>query len=77
MILSPYKKAVNRFQGAANRPPLRGLKRRVQVTTIDAAQGQEADVVFLDMARSRANSHNGNPKRLASLLLARDGPKSL
>jgi regulator of nonsense transcripts 1 len=77
MILSPYNKAVNRYQGATDRLPLTGHETESKVRTIDTAQGQEADVVFLDMVRSRANSHNGNPKRLASLLLARDGPKSL
>lgn len=64
MILSPYKEAVNRYQGAVNRLPTRDKKRRVQVRTADTAQGQEADVVFLDMVRSRASSHTDNPKRL-------------
>ncbi|KAK3900542.1 hypothetical protein C8A05DRAFT_35825, partial [Staphylotrichum tortipilum] len=49
MILSPYKAAAKHYQGCLNKLPTREMKRRVPVRTVDTAQGQEADVVFLDM----------------------------
>ncbi len=68
MILSPYKAATKRYQGCVNRLSTQEMKRRVQVRTVDTAQGQEADVVFLDMARTRATPHMANSKRLCVAL---------
>jgi regulator of nonsense transcripts 1 len=68
MILSPYKAAVQHYEGSIKRLPTRQMKRRVQVRTVDTAQGQEADVVFLDMVRTRASTHTENAKRLCVAL---------
>jgi regulator of nonsense transcripts 1 len=64
MILSPYRAAVHKYEGAVKRFLTRDLKRRVQVRTVDTAQGQEADVVFLDMVKMHATPHLDRAKRL-------------
>ncbi|KAK4192457.1 P-loop containing nucleoside triphosphate hydrolase protein [Podospora australis] len=64
IILSPYKAAVNKYLGAVNQLKGKKLKQRVLVRTVDTAQGQEADVVFLDMVNKYATTHTENPKRL-------------
>ncbi|KAK4453329.1 P-loop containing nucleoside triphosphate hydrolase protein [Podospora aff. communis PSN243] len=48
LIISPYKEAINHYRVAVNKLP-QG-RDRVSVQTVDTAQGQEADVVFLDLA---------------------------
>ena len=68
MILAHYKEAVNRYQGAINRLFSKQSKRRVQVRTVDTAQGQEADVVVLDMVNDRQTVHIANRKRLCVAL---------
>ncbi len=64
MILSVYREAVHRYQGAVNRLLSKRHKRRCQVRTVDTAQGQEADVVFVDFIHSQATEHTRNMKRL-------------
>jgi superfamily I DNA/RNA helicase len=70
MILSPYRESIHHYQGAVNKLGTRDrdMRRRVQVRTVDTAQGQEADVVFLDMVRNRATDHTANYKRLCVAL---------
>jgi len=68
MILSPYKSATQHYQGQVNRFPTQEMKRRVQVRTVDTAQGQEADVVFLDMVRKYGTAHMDDAKRLCVAL---------
>ncbi|KAK0656651.1 P-loop containing nucleoside triphosphate hydrolase protein [Cercophora newfieldiana] len=69
MILSPYKEAVARYRAAVNKIPLgKKVQSRVRILTVDTAQGQEADVVFLDMVKNRASAHVENPKRLCVAL---------
>jgi hypothetical protein len=66
LILSPYKAAVTKYRIAASKLPKGGD--RVRVLTIDTAQGQEADVVFLDMVKRQSTEHAENPKRLCVAL---------
>jgi len=73
MILSPYKEAVHRYRAAVNKLPLAGnnaaaRRSRIRVLTVDTAQGQESDVVFLDMVKARSTAHVENPKRLCVAL---------
>ena len=68
MILTPYKESIYRYQGAVNRLFSKQLRRRVQVRTVDTAQGQEADVVFLDMVNDHQTIHIANRKRLCVAL---------
>jgi regulator of nonsense transcripts 1 len=68
MIISPYREAVFHYQGAVNKSVSKQLKRRVQVRTVDTAQGQEADVVFIDMANDHTTAHVENEKRLCVAL---------
>ena len=68
MILAHYKEAVNRYQGAINRLFSKQSKRRVQVRTVDTAQGQEADVVVLDLVNDHQTVHIANQKRLCVAL---------
>jgi regulator of nonsense transcripts 1 len=67
MILSPYRAAVQKYEGAVKQFPS-DLRQRVQVRTVDTAQGQEADVVFLDMVRTARTPHLRNVKRLCVAL---------
>ncbi|KAK0633080.1 P-loop containing nucleoside triphosphate hydrolase protein [Immersiella caudata] len=66
LIISPYKEAVYRYRIAVNKLP-QG-RDRVGVNTVDTAQGQEADVVFLDMVKQAPTEHVQNPKRLCVAL---------
>ena len=68
MILSPYKESVIHYQRAVNKLLPKQSRRRVQVRTIDTAQGQEADVVFLDLVNDHPTSHVDDPKRLCVAL---------
>ncbi|KAK4162022.1 P-loop containing nucleoside triphosphate hydrolase protein [Cladorrhinum sp. PSN259] len=73
MIISPYKAAMTKYLQAIQS---RGLKKRrkdrVMVRTVDTAQGQEADVVFLDLVKDHGTVHTDNAKRLCvSLTRAR------
>lgn len=63
MILTPYRAATTKYLEDVTKLKKR-MKDRVMVRTIDTAQGQEADVVFLDLVRDHGTTHTDNPKRL-------------
>ncbi|KAK1750211.1 P-loop containing nucleoside triphosphate hydrolase protein [Echria macrotheca] len=64
MVISPYREAVFRYRQAIKEVIARAQRRRIRVMTTDTAQGQEADVVFLDMVKEFPTRHVANPKRL-------------
>ncbi|KAK4460961.1 P-loop containing nucleoside triphosphate hydrolase protein [Cladorrhinum samala] len=71
MILTPYRAATAKYLEHVTKLNKR-MKDRVMVRTIDAAQGQEADVVFFDLVKDHGTTHTDNPKRLCvSLTRAR------
>ncbi|KAG5982439.1 hypothetical protein E4U55_001887 [Claviceps digitariae] len=63
MIATPYSTAYKQYQTAIKTWPQK-WQERVQVLTVDRAQGSEADVVFLDMVRSRTSGFMDDAKRL-------------
>ncbi|KAG6031690.1 hypothetical protein E4U41_007478 [Claviceps citrina] len=63
MIATPYKTAFKQYQAAVKAWP-QEWQDRVRVLTVDRAQGSEADVVFLDMVRSRTSGFMDDPRRL-------------
>ncbi|KAG6016139.1 hypothetical protein E4U54_002234 [Claviceps lovelessii] len=63
MIATPYSTAYKHYQAAVKMWPQK-WQDRVQVSTVDKAQGSEADVVFLDMVRSRTSGFMDDAKRL-------------
>jgi len=63
MIATPYSTAYKQYQAAVRTWPQK-WQERVQVLTVDRAQGSEADVVFLDMVRSRTSGFMDDAKRL-------------
>ncbi|KAK4229567.1 P-loop containing nucleoside triphosphate hydrolase protein [Podospora fimiseda] len=73
MIISPYKAATQKYLQAIRESGLKKRrKQRILIRTVDTAQGQEADVVFLDLVRDHGTSHTDNSKRLCvSLTRAR------
>ncbi|KAK3987435.1 P-loop containing nucleoside triphosphate hydrolase protein [Cladorrhinum sp. PSN332] len=73
MIISPYKAATQKYLQALRDCGLKKRrKNRVMIRTVDTAQGQEADLVFLDLVKDHGTVHTDNPKRLCvSLTRAR------
>ncbi|EFY93140.1 hypothetical protein MAC_00923 [Metarhizium acridum CQMa 102] len=63
MIATPYSTAVKHYHAAVKSWP-ESWQRRTQVLTVDKAQGNEADVVFLDMVRTTTAGFMDDPKRL-------------
>ena len=63
MIATPYSTAVKQYHAAVKSWP-ESWQRRTQVLTVDKAQGNEADVVFLDMVRTTTAGFMDDPKRL-------------
>ncbi|KAI6780040.1 uncharacterized protein J7T54_007516 [Emericellopsis cladophorae] len=51
MIMTPYSAAVRKYDAIVRKWPFEWQK-RVQVLTVDKAQGRQADVVVLDMVRT-------------------------
>ncbi|OAQ68585.1 nonsense-mediated mRNA decay protein 1 [Pochonia chlamydosporia 170] len=73
MIATPYSTAVKEYHAAVKRWP-ESWQSRVQVLTVDKAQGNEADVVFLDMVRTTTAGFMDDPKRLnVAITRARQG----
>lgn len=63
MIQTPYKTAFRQYEAHWKQwSPER--QERVQVVTVDKAQGNQADVVFLDMVRTRSVGFMDEPQRL-------------
>jgi regulator of nonsense transcripts 1 len=63
MIATPYSAAVKQYHAAVKSWP-EIWQLRVHVLTVDKAQGNEADVVFLDLVRTTTRGFMDNPKRL-------------
>ncbi|KAK0730014.1 hypothetical protein B0H67DRAFT_638566 [Lasiosphaeris hirsuta] len=79
MILSPYKESIARYHAALAELSIPGLselsipglseldlRAGVRALTVEAAQGQEADVVLLDTAGDYPSLHIDGSKRLCS-----------
>ncbi|OAA42753.1 hypothetical protein NOR_04884 [Metarhizium rileyi] len=63
MIATPYSTAVKQYHAAVKYWP-EAWQGRTQVLTVDKAQGNEADVVFLDLVRTTTAGFMDDPKRL-------------
>lgn len=63
MIETPYSCAVRQYHAEVKQWP-QEWQDRVQVVTIDKAQGNQADVVFLDMVRTTKVGFMDDPQRL-------------
>ncbi|KAK2608673.1 hypothetical protein QQS21_002784 [Conoideocrella luteorostrata] len=63
MILTPYSTAVKQYEVAVKTWP-EEWQERVQVLTVDRAQGNESDVVFLDLVRTQTAGFMDDPRRL-------------
>ncbi|EGR49996.1 uncharacterized protein TRIREDRAFT_106049 [Trichoderma reesei QM6a] len=63
MIQTPYSTAYREYQAEVKRWP-EEWQGRVQVLTVDKAQGNQADVVFLDMVRTTSVGFMDDPQRL-------------
>ncbi|KAH7176495.1 P-loop containing nucleoside triphosphate hydrolase protein [Dactylonectria macrodidyma] len=63
MIQSPYSTAVRMYLAEVKQWP-QEWQDRVEVLTVDKAQGNQADVVFLDMVRSTTAGFMNEPQRL-------------
>ena len=63
MIATPYKSAAGEYQAAIKRWP-EEWRDRVEILTVDKSQGNQADVVILDMVRTSTVGFMDNPQRL-------------
>ena len=63
MIQTPYRAAMLLYSAEIKRWP-KDWQSRVQVVTVDKAQGNQADVVFLDMVRTTSAGFMDDPQRL-------------
>lgn len=63
MIATPYSTAFKEYTTRVKAWPT-DWQRRIQVLTVDRAQGNEADVVFLDLVRTTMPGFMDDPKRL-------------
>ncbi|KAL7808045.1 P-loop containing nucleoside triphosphate hydrolase protein [Trichoderma aethiopicum] len=63
MIQTPYSTAYREYQAEVKQWPVE-WQGRVQVLTVDKAQGNQADVVFLDMVRTTSVGFMDDPQRL-------------
>lgn len=63
MIQTPYSAAVRQYHSAVKQWPAE-WQSRVSVLTVDKAQGNQADVVYLDMVRTAAAGFMDNSQRL-------------
>lgn len=63
LIESPYSTAVRRYMADVKQWP-RELQDRVEVLTVDKAQGNQADVVFFDSVRTTKAGFMNDPQRL-------------
>lgn len=73
MVQAPYRTAIRAYEAAIEKWP-RAWRSRVEILTTDKAQGNQADVVFLDMVRTEAAGFMDDPKRLnVALTRARQG----
>ncbi|RDA90661.1 hypothetical protein CP533_6825 [Ophiocordyceps camponoti-saundersi (nom. inval.)] len=63
MIAAPYRTAVRQYHSRVKTWP-EEWQDRVEVLTVDKAQGNEADFVFLDLVRTERPGFMDDPKRL-------------
>jgi regulator of nonsense transcripts 1 len=63
MIQTPYSTALRQYNSHVRTWP-ESWQSRVRVLTVDTAQGNQADVVFLDMVRTTKVGFMDDPKRL-------------
>ena len=63
MIASPYSTAVRQYSAEVRNWPT-DWQERVEVLTVDKAQGNQADIVFLDMVRTVKAGFMDDPQRL-------------
>ncbi|RCI13797.1 hypothetical protein L249_8288 [Ophiocordyceps polyrhachis-furcata BCC 54312] len=63
MIATPYSTAVRQYHASVKTWPDE-WQDRIEVLTVDKAQGNEADVVFLDLVRTERPGFMDDPKRL-------------
>ena len=63
MVIAPYRTAINNYRSLV-RDLGESAKGRVDVRTVDTAQGNEADVVILDLVRTRTPGFMDDPHRL-------------
>jgi len=68
LIMSPYREAFHKYEGAIRRIARPGDRERVKARTCGTVQGAQADVVFLDMVMERATPHTDDEKRLCVAL---------
>ncbi|KAM7209739.1 P-loop containing nucleoside triphosphate hydrolase protein [Naviculisporaceae sp. PSN 640] len=69
LLVSPYRTSFQRYRSAVDEQIHDPKKRvRVDVRTLGTAQGAEADVVFIDMVKSRASDFSDDSKRLCVAL---------
>ncbi|KAL6803447.1 AAA domain-containing protein [Trichoderma sp. SZMC 28013] len=76
IIQTPYSTAYRQYQGKVKQWPTE-WQSRVLVLTVDKAQGNQEDVVFLDMVRTTSVGFMDDPQRLnVAITRARNKPKS-
>ncbi|KAM5366038.1 hypothetical protein ACJZ2D_010716 [Fusarium nematophilum] len=63
MIQTPYGAAMRQYMSEAKQWPAE-WRDRVEIMTVDKAQGNQADVVFLDMVRTTKAGFMNEPQRL-------------
>ncbi|KAH7304943.1 P-loop containing nucleoside triphosphate hydrolase protein [Stachybotrys elegans] len=63
MLQTPYSMAVRQYHAEVQTWP-KHLQERLQVVTVDKAQGNQADVVFLDTVRTTGPGFMDDPQRL-------------
>ncbi|KAF4975962.1 hypothetical protein FZEAL_7314 [Fusarium zealandicum] len=63
MVEAPYSSAVRQYVAEAKQWPTE-WQERVEIVTVDKAQGNQADVVFLDMVRTTRAGFMNEPQRL-------------
>jgi hypothetical protein len=73
IIIAPYRAATKNYQALVDKLPPH-VRHRVSVRTVDTAQGHEADVVFVDLVRTKSAGFVEDPNRLdVAITRARQG----
>lgn len=64
MLISPYQGAITHYKALVTSDLDKSVQERVDIRTVDTAQGHQADVVFLDMVRTRGPGFMDDAHRL-------------
>ena len=64
MIIAPYQAAITQYKMLVGKGLDQSVQPRVDIRTVDTAQGHQADVVFLDMVRTRTPGFMDDAHRL-------------